>query len=170
MTKIADDTYLLVGSRSIGTLVEEFDNIKKWAENNNMKIHPSKTKELIVSRARSTTTQVPLQPFIEGAERVTTLRVLGVILDAKLTMSDHISLVLSACASSTFALRLLQTHGLKQDELHLEARATTVASILYASPTWWGFAGEGHRQRLGRLLSRMHRGVICPLIFQPLSP
>src|SRR6218665_1351977 len=126
-------TYLLVGSTSIGTLVDEFDNIKKWAENNNMKIHPSKTKGLIVSRARSRTTQVPSQPFIEGAERVTTLRVLGVILDSKLTMSDHVSQVLSTCASLTFALRLLRTHGLKQDELHLVARATTVASILYAS-------------------------------------
>src|SRR6218665_4019432 len=80
-------------------------------------------------------------------------------------MSDHVSQVLSACASSTFALRLLQTHGLKQDELRLVARATTVASILYASPTWWGFAGEGNRQRLGRLLSRMRRGGYLPSDF-----
>jgi len=62
ITKFADATYLLVGSTSIGTLVDEFDNIKKWAENNNMKIHPSKTKELIVSRARSRIPQVPSQP------------------------------------------------------------------------------------------------------------
>ena|SRR6218665_3390729 len=149
MTKFADDTYLLVGSMSVGTLNYEFDNIEKWAENNNMKIHPSVTKELIVSRARSRTTQAPSQPFIEGAERVTTLKILGVLL-------DHISQVLSACVSSTFALRLLRTHSLKQDELHLVARATTIASILYASPAWWGFAGKG--DCLGRLLARMRRG------------
>jgi len=34
--------------------------------------------------------------FIEGEERVTTLRVLGVLLDSKLTMLDHVSQVLSA--------------------------------------------------------------------------
>src|SRR6218665_2445361 len=122
--------------------------------NNNMKIHPSKTKELIVSRARSRIrpTQVASHPFIEGEERVTTPSVLGVLLDSKLTMSDHVSQVLSACASSTFALRLIRTHGLKQDELHLVARATTVASILYAFPAWWGFAGEGSRMRRGGYL------------------
>ena len=134
MTKFADDTCLLVGSTSIGTLVDEFDNIKKWAENNNMRIHSSKTKELIVSRARSRTTQVPSQPFIEGAERVTTLRVLGVILDSKLTMSDHVSQVLS---TSWGLLILIDIRfktppypRLKKDELRLVTRATTVASIL----------------------------------------
>ena len=52
ITKFADDTYLFVGSGS--TVTEEFDNIKRWVnkEANNMAIHPSKTKELIVYRAR----------------------------------------------------------------------------------------------------------------------
>src|SRR6218665_3243668 len=139
-----------------------------------MKIHPSKTKELIVSRARSRTTQVPSHPCIhrrrgesnyaQGPGSITRLYY-------KLTMSDHVSQVLSAYASSTFALRLLLTHSLKQDELHLVARATTVASILYASPAWWGFAGEGDRQinAFGRLLSRMRRGGIC-LFFPIIEP
>ena len=37
----------------MGTVTDEYDNIKKWAETNNMKIHPSKTKEMVVNRARS---------------------------------------------------------------------------------------------------------------------
>src|SRR6218665_837415 len=125
---------------------------------NNMKIHPSKTKELIVTRARSRTARVPSKPLIDGAERMTSLRVLGVLLDSKLTMSDHVSQVLSACSSSIFALRLLLNHGLRSDQLHLVARATTVASILYATPAWWGFAGVGDRQRLERLVARL-RGM-----------
>ena len=56
-----------------------------------------------------------------------------------------------------FALRLLPTHGLQTQELHLVARATTVASILYATPAWWGFAGEGDRLRLEQLIPRMRR-------------
>ena len=52
ITKFADDTYLLVGSGSVSTVAAEFDNIKRWAEANNMAIHPSKTKELVVYRAR----------------------------------------------------------------------------------------------------------------------
>ena len=113
MTKFADDTYLLVGSASTGTLIDEFDYIKKWSENNNVHIHSPKMKELIISRARSRTTQVPSQPFIEGAERVTTLRVLGVLLPLNSRCQTTFSQVLSACASSIFVLGLLQTHGLK---------------------------------------------------------
>src|SRR6218665_459913 len=128
-----------------------------------MKVHPSKTKELIVSRPRSKPKIDPLRPFINGAERVSTL---GVVLDSRLTMSEHVSRVLSACASSTFALRLLRTHGLGSDQLHLVARATTVGSImLYASPAWWGFAGIGDRQRFERLLARLRRCGFLPYDF-----
>src|SRR6218665_3701749 len=108
-----------------------------------MKIQSSKTKELIVYRARSRTTLEPLQPFIEGAERLTTLRVLGVMVDSRVAMSDHVSQVLSACSSSVFALRLLRTHGLKRQVLHLLASATTIGSILYAIPAWWGLRAKG---------------------------
>src|SRR6218665_3613556 len=135
------------------------------AEMNNMKIHPFKTKELIVTRARSRTARIPSQPLIDGAERVTSLRVLGVFPDSKLTLSDHVSQVLSACSSSIFALRLLRNHSLWSDQLHLVARATTIASILYAIPAWWGFAGEGGRQRLERLVARLRRMGYLPTDF-----
>src|SRR6218665_775052 len=132
---------------------------------NNMKIHPSKTKELIVTRARSRTARVPSKPLIDGAERLTSLRVLGVLLDSKLTMSDHVSQVLNAYSSSIFALRLLRNHALSSDQLHLVARATTIASILYATPAWWGFAGVGFSQRLERLVTRLRRMGHLPMDF-----
>ena len=69
--------------------------------------------------------------------------------------SEHESRVLSACASSTFALRLLRTHGLGSDQLHLVARATIVESVMYASPAWWWLAGVGDRLRFERLLARL---------------
>src|SRR6218665_518809 len=119
-----------------------------------MKIHPSKMKGLVVTRARTRSMHPPSQPFIEGAERVTTLKVLGVLLNPRFTMTDHISQVLNTCSSSMFALRLLRTHSLQPQELHLVARATILASILYATPEWWGFAGEGDRLHLERLMRR----------------
>src|SRR6218665_1890438 len=38
----------------------------------------------------------------------------------------------------------------------------TVASILSAAPAWWGFAGEGDRHRLERLVARMRRSGCLP--------
>src|SRR6218665_271 len=50
MTKFADDTYLLVGSNCITTIADEIANMKDWAARNNMRIHPTKTKELVICR------------------------------------------------------------------------------------------------------------------------
>src|SRR6218665_2622124 len=139
---------LLVGSGSVSTVAAEFDNIKRWAEANNMSIHPSKTKELVIYRARRRSPPDVATPIIEGAERVLFLGVLGVILDSKLSMAEHITAILNTCSSSrpTYALRLLRSHGLQPRELHLAGRATTMASMLYAAPTWWGFAGKGDQE------------------------
>ena len=67
--------------------------------------------------------------------------------------------------ASSDALRLLWTHGLQPQELHLVARATTVASIMYATLAWWGFAGEGDRLRLEQLIARMRRRGYLPSDF-----
>src|SRR6218665_125607 len=80
-------------------------------------------------------------------------------------MSDHVSQVLSACSSSIFALQLIRNHGFRSDQLHLVARATAIASILYATPAWWGFAGGGDRQRLERLVARLRRIGYLPTEF-----
>src|SRR6218665_1111652 len=50
-------------------------------------------------------------------------------------MSEHVSQVLSACASSIFVLLPFTTHSLNND---LVARAINVGSIMYAIPAWWG--------------------------------
>src|SRR6218665_3989278 len=45
--------------------------------------------------------------------------------------------ILSSSASSIHALRMLRSHGLGSPQLHVIARSTTLASMLYASPAWW---------------------------------
>src|SRR6218665_1345935 len=77
--------------------------------------------------------------------------------------------ILNTCSSSTYALRVLRSDGLQPNELHLVARATTVASILYAPPAWYGFANEGDRKRLERLIARMRRCGYLPRDFPSLA-
>ena len=52
------------------------------------------------------------------------------------------------------------------DQLHLVARATTVASLLYSSPAWWSFTSAEERARLERLIARLRRGGYLPQDFQ----
>src|SRR6218665_3257333 len=161
MMKYADDTYVLVGSAMVHTVTDEFNNIQSWAAKNNLKIHPSKTKEIIFSWRRSKV-QYPSDPFIPGAERVDALRVLGVILAPHLSMGAHLDRMIANCASSRFALRTLRAHGLPPPELHLVTRMTTVSSLMYASPSWWGFTDTSDRSRFERQLPSLRRAGFLP--------
>src|SRR6218665_1266177 len=86
----------------------------------------------------------------------------GVVLSSRLTMGDHLDQLLSSCASSIFPLRTLKSQGLRPPLLHQVARATTVASLLYASPDWWGLATAEDKSRMERLLGRLRRGGYLP--------
>src|SRR6218665_564923 len=38
-----------------------------------------------------------------------------------------------------YALKVLRSHGLKPQMLHEVTKMTTIASLMYASPAWWGY-------------------------------
>src|SRR6218665_1653587 len=59
--------------------------------------------------------------------------------------SEHLFLLNVCVAPTTISWTQPQ-------ELHRVARATTVASIIYTAPAWWGFADEGDRHRLEHLI------------------
>src|SRR6218665_1501785 len=79
-------------------------------------------------------------------------------------MGSHLDELLSNCASSIHALRMLRTHGLQPPQLQEGARMTTVASLLYASQAWWGFTSAQYRDRLERrpMVGRLRRCGYLP--------
>ena len=100
LMKYADDSYLLVGSNHIATALEEFNHMTIWAKENNQRLNPSKIEELIVFRSRIRHVLPPTSPNISETERVSSLRVLGVVISSDLGISAHLDHVLSFCASS----------------------------------------------------------------------
>src|SRR6218665_1742333 len=60
-------------------------------------------------------------------------------------------------ASSRLALQTLRAHGLPPPELHLVTRMTTISSLMYTSPSWWGFTDASDRSRLERQLANLRR-------------
>src|SRR6218665_2395148 len=69
------------------------------------------------------------------------------------------------CASSRFALRTLRAHGLPPPELYLVTRMTSVSSLMYASPSRWGFTDASDRSRLERQLASLRRAGFLPFDF-----
>src|SRR6218665_214676 len=78
-------------------------------------------------------------------------------------MSEHLDQILSSCASSCYALRVHRCHGLPTPQLQEVARASTVASLMYASPSWWGFTSAGDRERMERLINKLKRCGFLPM-------
>ena len=64
--------------------------------------------------------------------------------------------------SSINVLRMFMSHSLQRKQLQLVAKMTTIASLLYASPAWWGYTSGADRSRLERLVARVKRGGYLP--------
>src|SRR6218665_2360108 len=61
-----------------------------------------------------------------------------------------------------YAIRVFKSHGLPAAEPHTVTKATTIAPLLYASPTWRGLTTEKDRARLNKLFTRMKRTDYLP--------
>ena len=96
-------------------------------------------------------------------------RVLGVIINDKLTAADHVTTLLTSCSSLFYALRVLRTHGIPAQSLHDVFRATVVAKILYCAPAWTGMCSAADRTRLNSLLSRAKRLNYCTDDLPPIA-
>jgi len=92
------------------------------------------------------------------------MRVLGVVLSANLTMGIHVDEILSSSVSSV-ALRMVRSHGLGSPQLHVIARSATLASMLYASPAWWGFTSARDKDRLEKLMVGCRGEVFSRMMF-----
>jgi len=77
-------------------------------------------------------------------------------------MDIHIDTALATCASSIYVLRILHPYGLPTQSLHDVAKMTTVFSLMYASPAWWGFTSAGDRKKIRALLTTMKRRDVLP--------
>jgi len=163
--KFADDTYLVVPAINSGTCNAEIEHMQTWAASNNLKMNHAKTMEIVFTARR---TQAPSPPC-KDIERVSSLRVLGVIINDKLTAADHVSTLLTSCSSLFYALRVLRTHGIPAQSLHDVFRATVVAKILYCAPAWSGMCSAADRARLNSLLRRAKRLNYCTDDLPPIA-
>ena len=74
--KYADDTNLLVPENTDVELTDEFRHVIQWADDNEMIINQSKTKEIVLRRPSPR--RLHMYPSVNGVELVTHTKLLGV--------------------------------------------------------------------------------------------
>jgi len=75
-------------------------------------------------------------------------------LTCKLSLSEHVSVIVSACAPTLHALRVLRSHGMNDAALQTIYKAVVVAKLTYAASVWWGFLSADDRRRIEAVLRR----------------
>ena len=108
--------------------------------------------------------------LIPGIVRVTTLRILGVTFTNGLSASNHIREIITNCAQTLHALRVLRCYGLPGDAVQTVYRATVIAKLLYACCAWSGFISASDRKRVDAFLRRSkRRRNFCPPDLPPFN-
>ena len=91
----------------LNALCEELLNSKNWAIKNNLCINSTKTKEIIFTDSRKPKNKLIIIPEMPDVKRVTSLKILGIIINNKFSVSEHITETLIRCAQSLHVLRTL---------------------------------------------------------------
>ena len=160
--KYADDTYLIVPASLSHTIEQELKSIADWAAANNLTLNTKKSTEIIIFKPKSNNANLPPPP-IPGIQRVDQLVVLGVTIHERLSFKPHIDKVVSRCAQTFYALRVLRADGLSGSALWDVSNAILISRILYASPVWWGFIDVSDKQRLQSIVNKAQKnGFLSP--------
>jgi len=93
-------------------------------------------------------------PPCDNITRTHQLTVLGVTFNNTLSFSPHIQNVTAKAATTLYALKTLKVHGLQGKALWEVTRATLIAQITYASPSWSGFIKCDELTRLKAIVSK----------------
>ena len=116
IAKYADDTYLIIPACNVQSRANELDNVEAWAKVNNLRLNRHKSVEIVVTDGRRRRLVDP-PPTLHDVSRVTSVKILGVTFTCKLSLSEHVSVIVSACAPTLHALRVLRSHGMNDAAL-----------------------------------------------------
>jgi hypothetical protein len=138
MHKYVDDTTLseIIGKDRVSQMEQFFGEVFDWSALNLMNINTSKTKEMIIGN--TITTNPPLQLFCgnESIERVTSFKLLGIIIDNNLKWDSHINSICSKASSRLHFLVQLKRNGASVDDM-VHFYQTVIRPVLeYACPAW----------------------------------
>ena len=116
------------------------DNVDAWSHQNNLQLDHKKCVEILFTSSRIRS-DAPLPPPLPDIAQVSSLKILGVTVSSRLSVADHVQNVVSSCAQTLRALRLLRAQGLRDAALQTVYPAIVVARLLPAP----GWLHHGHR-------------------------
>jgi len=135
---------------------------------NNLKLNCAKSKENTL-RAREKRGQLTqLRSPCMNIERVSSMKVLGVIINDRMAATDHVHSLLSSFSSMMYAFCVL-SHGISAASLHYVFRVTILTKVTYCSPAWAGSCSAADQAKLDNFIRRCKCLGYCSNSVPPIS-
>jgi len=84
------------------------DHISAWAETKNSVLNWSKSAEIVFTDSKKKRSVVLPPPLPDIARVHQSLKVLGVTVSSSFSLSEHVNTVISSCARSQYAIKVLR--------------------------------------------------------------
>jgi hypothetical protein len=112
------------------------DEVIKWCKNNNMKLNIDKTKEMLIYFGKKDLSFPSIRINNQSLERVRKFKLLGVIINDKLSWGDHVEYICSKTSKRLYFLRLLKRAGISPEDI-IQIYCSIIRSVLeYACVIW----------------------------------
>jgi len=152
--KYADDVTIIIPVKKfdfydMSHVSCEIENFASWCRNHRMLINADKTKVLNVNLSN-----IPL-PSVPSLKNVSSLKILGLIFNEKLTWSDHFDFMIAKLSRRLYVLRILR-QLMCHNDLVLVYNCIIRSVMDYASPVYIN-PGVSCGKRLRRLCKRAYR-------------
>ena len=136
----ADDTTIILKDKNIDNLYKnankELKNIDNWLIANKLFLNISKTKHILFSHKHSNKTlNKTLSIRNKQIDRVTSIKLLGLIFNENLTWKDHITMLISKIKSSLFSVMRIKPL-LSINALFTLFHSLVLSHIRYCITTW----------------------------------
>ena len=161
----ADDTTIHTSNKDIriinSTLQKGLDCTNDWCHMNNMKIHPDKTKAMVITtRQKHQLSPLALNLTLgpKKIEQVNTHKLLGLKIDSELNWHDQIYSLSKKMSTNIFLLSQLKKFA-SQKSLKLFFEAHINSHINYISTVWDG-CGEEYLKKINSLHRRGIKKII----------
>jgi len=113
-----------------------FQQLQCWANDNDMVVNLNKTKEIVMGPPSKTSHLLPLQLSTGHIERVNSVKLLGINLDADFAWKTHVEAITSKATQRLYFLKQLRRAGVPQNQL-LHFYTAVIRPVLeYAAPVW----------------------------------
>ena len=165
--KYVDDTTLwesIAPDMNNSKLQTAANQVTNWCTNNNMQINCDKTKEMIIYFGKKVINIPDKTMNGKQLERVEKSKLLGIIINNKLTWDDHVNYICAKVSKRIYFIRLLKRAGIAHDDIVLVFFSIIRSVLEYGAEVWHPGLNKKQTEKIEYIQKR-----VMKIIFPSLS-